>query len=130
MDLYSLMALVNLDHAQHTIQTVIAATRLDVHLALQDISLIIKLAPAKSAQKSIILTVKLVMPIPAIVVSLHMSFIMALVNLVSVTHIIQDARIVISVVAPVAILDMPGTKETIPANNAQSSLALVVIIAT
>jgi len=37
---------------------------------------------------------------------------------------------VISAVVPVVSLGMPGTKGTIPANNAQNSLALAVIIAT
>jgi len=123
------MVLANLDPAIHIIQTVLAVTRLDVHLALQNISLMLELGPAKSAQKSTIPIAKLVMPIPALVASLDMSFIMALANLVSAPHITQDVPTVISVVASAALLAMPGTKETIPANNAQSSLGLAVIIA-
>ncbi len=67
--MYSSTVLANLGIVQHTIQSVVVATRLDVHLVLKDISLMIKLAPAKVAQKSTIPTVKHAIPILALVAS-------------------------------------------------------------
>ena len=117
---------VYLVRAKNIIQTVQPVTKMDAFLACLVVSIILKIAHAKSVQNSFTPIAQAAVCQPVLLAALDMSLPILDVYLAPAIHIIQTVQVVIKVDARPVRVDMPTTVKLVPVKSVQRFTAKVV----